>query len=265
MPRLRPDLSLLLMAALASHSLAAPLAHWSEPSTGILFTAVPKGCFEMGIDAAVPPKNLSIIGRLGYNLAIGEDAIPRHNVCLESFWIATYEVSVEQWQTLMPLPPGNSSPEQPVRGVSWVMAEEFTKHLNKRHQGPYHFRLPTEAEWEYACLGGSQHPAEGVPLHQVARYEQDGPQTSGMLQPNGYGLHDMLGNVWEWTASPYRPYREVGHISYAPTAPDEPHSLRGGSYRTNYDQMGCQRRSYAPSREELPTFGLRLVRTEKES
>lgn len=144
---------------------------------------IPPGSFEMGSNR-------------------GEaDEKPVHRVTIKKgFYMGKYEVTQKQWQAIMGNNPSYFKGDNlPVEKVLWDDAQEFIKKLNEISDR-YTFRLPTEAEWEYACRAGTTGDYAGD-LDEMAWYENNsGKQTHpvGMKKPNGWGLYDMLGNVFEW-------------------------------------------------------------------
>ena len=183
------------------------------------FVWIPKGCFQMGSPA-------SESGRGGDE--------HQHQVCVEGYWLGKYEVTNTQYRQFKPSHDsgnykGNSlnGDTQPVVNVSWNDAVAYAEWLSSKTGKT--FKLPTEAEWEYAARAGTktarywgdddanalpprQHrrPHGKVASFKVSTFAYDGCDDGykvsapvGRFAPNAYGLHDMLGNVWEWTASPY--------------------------------------------------------------
>ena len=176
---------------------------------------------------------------------------PIHQVTLSSFSIGRFEVTQEEWQALMgDTPTGFKSNKMPVKCVSWRDCQKFIKNLNKLTGK--NFRLPTEAEWEFAARGGNDSHGFRYSgsdcLDDVAWYSdnciddgaeslENGTHEVGRKSPNELGLYDMSGNVYEWCLDKYGEYG-----SAAQTNPKGPSSgtcrvLRGGSW-TNYEQ-GC--------------------------
>jgi formylglycine-generating enzyme required for sulfatase activity len=184
---------------------------FTEPYTGMGFVNVPGGCFTMG-DTHGDGQG---------------DEKPLHQVCLDSFSLGKHEVTNAQFRKFRPdhdsgIYEGNSlnGGNQPVTNVSWYDAAEFAKWLTAKTGRV--FRLPTEAEWEYAARGGTGgrnywgedtavacRNANGADLTAKAQWPEwtttdcnDGYKVSspaGSFQPNAYGLFDMMGNAWEWT------------------------------------------------------------------
>jgi formylglycine-generating enzyme required for sulfatase activity len=178
---------------------------------------------------------------------------PQHEVTVPQFFMGRYPITQAQWKAVAALPKANRSLEKdpshfkgndlPVDSVSWNDAVEFCARLEKHTKRPY--RLPSEAEWEYACRAGTKTPfCFGKTITtEVANYDGQKGEDRERTTPvndfgiaNAFGLSDMHGNVWEWCADPY-------HENYngAPTDGQpwsgkneerELHVLRGGSWVT---------------------------------
>ena len=205
------------------------------------------------------------------------DESPRHKVTLSPYYIGKYEVTQAEWWAVMGNNPSRfgGCDNCPVEQVSWNDVQVFIKKLNQLTGQRY--RLPTEAEWEYAARGGTttkfhtgnclstsqanydgNYPAEGCSKGQ---YRQK-TLPAGSFSPNGYGLYDMSGNVWEWCSDWYG----VDYYSSSPTTePQGPGSglrrvVRGGSWLSY--ALVCRvsdRFGFTPD-FRIFDFGLRLAR-----
>jgi formylglycine-generating enzyme required for sulfatase activity len=190
-------------------------------ASGMEFVYVPGGCFKMG----------SPVGEKGRFDWEG----PVHEVCVNGFWMGRYEVTQEQWLKIMDSNPSSLKKNQhPVENVSWHDAQEFLARLNKRSGRTY--RLPTEAEWEYACrAGGSGKYCGGDNPDAVAWHEENSSgstRPAGRKQANAFGLHDMSGNVWEWCLDKFdKNYYAIAGTRNNPRGPSggEENLVRGGS------------------------------------
>ena len=184
---------------------------------------------------------------------------------LSSFSIGRYEVTQEEWEAVMGSNPSNFKGKKlPVEQVSWDDCQTFIRKLNQ--MTGKHFRLPTEAEWEYAARGGNKSRgykyAGGDNLGSVAWYtDNSGNKTHevGKKQPNELGLYDMSGNVREWCQD-----WKGGYRSSSQTNPTGPSS---GSYRVNRGGDWINRarycrvsyRSYITPDNRNSLLGLRLA------
>ena len=145
-----------------------------------------------------------------------------------------------------------SSAGMPVEQVSWEDAQAFLKRLNEKVPGGG-FRLPTEAEWEFAARTGGAEPEPAAP-------GQTSPRPAGKGRQNTLGLHDMLGNVWEWCSSLDRPYPfDAADGRESATAPG-PRILRGGGFADPQDILDPAFRHTERPDRRLQYNGLRLAR-----
>jgi len=136
----------------------------------------------------------------------------QHEVAIrKGFYLGATEVTQDQWRAVMGNNPSyfTGDGRLPVEQVSWLDAQEFCKKLSDSDtEGGRTYRLPTEAEWEYACRAGTTGPYAGK-LEDMAWYSQNsGSKTHPVAtkQANAWGLYDMHGNVWEWCQSAYEGY-----------------------------------------------------------
>jgi formylglycine-generating enzyme required for sulfatase activity len=170
------------------------------------FVYVPPGSFMMGSsDADV--KRIRLNADRWYDVDYWvKNEQPQHHVTIkEGFYLGRYEVTQKEWKEAMGDNPSWFKGETlPVEQVSWNRAQEFIRRLNERGDG-FIYRLPTEAEWEYACRAGTTEDYAGD-LDSMAWYRNNSEARThpvGQKQPNGFGLYDMHGNVWEWVEDIY--------------------------------------------------------------
>ncbi|MFC1565061.1 formylglycine-generating enzyme family protein [candidate division KSB1 bacterium] len=191
---------------------------------------------------------------------------PVHLVKLDEFYINKYEVTQREWQAIM----GNNrsnfkGDNRPAEKVNWSDQEEFFRRLTAISGKKY--RLPTEAEWEYACRAGSSTKYcfgdSESQLGEYAWYSSNSESTThdvGQKKPNAWDLYDMHGNVWEWCSDWYG--------SYSPAPVDNPEGpasgqhrvLRGGSYHYPGDLSRSAYRNYCRLDHRNDTIGFRCAR-----
>ena len=261
----------------AAYAAAPVLPKWTEPITGVEFVALPKGCFQMGTAKPVAPPYDASWERIGYKGNLAEDEVPQHEVCVDAFWMATTEVNDADWHKVMGGKlPANGGKRAKV-GVTWLEAREFAARLTASSDGKQRFRLPTEAEWEYACRAGdnsNQAPQLGElsekTLSEMAWYRHSPKRSyevreTGILRPNAFGLHDMMGNAWEWTQDSYQADAYARHPLYNPKveADGQPRVMRGASFRTEMAHMRCAMRGRYDPAQTMDSIGLRLVRVQE--
>jgi formylglycine-generating enzyme required for sulfatase activity len=163
-----------------------------------------------------------------------EDEQPAHPVTLSSFYIGKYLVTQEEWEHIMGDNPSKFiNPGNPVDLVSWELVQEFLTRLNELTGG--NFRLPTEAEWEYAARGGIY--SKGFKysgsnnLDEVAWYAANSANEIhevGLKKPNELGLYDMSGNVWEWCSDWFGVYSSENQFNPRGPVTGTERVLRGG-------------------------------------
>ena len=243
---------------------------WTEPVTGMVFVALPKNCFQLGTSGVMAPGGSLGWKRMGFTGSLTADETPRHEVCLDAFWMARHEVRLSDWQAVMRQGEGAVERSRPVTGVSWDQAQAFAARLNEISGYQQFFRLPTEAQWEYACRAGRKEAGE-PPLKEVFDMAWFSgtyrtllePALVGILKPNAWGLHDLLGNAWEWVEDGYRADAYARHDLFNPVTAGEGQQrvIRGGSYRSEANQMRCGNRAFYARDDSLPQIGFRLVMT----
>jgi len=161
--------------------------------------------------------------------------IPVHKVTItKSFYITKYEVTQEQWEAIMGSNPSNSKgAKNPVEMVSWKDCQSFLSRLKDRAPG-MDVRLPTEAEWEYACRAGSRtefyYGNDVLRLNDYAWFSCDRTHTVGEKKSNAWGLHDMHGNVWEWCSDWVGTYDSTAETDPVGPASGEARVRRGGAF-----------------------------------
>ena len=169
---------------------------------------------------------------------------PTHSVTLSDYYIGKYEVTQAQWTAVMGSNPSNfTGDNNPVDYVSWDEVQEFITKLNA--QTGKRFRLPAEAEWEYAARGGSQSKgykySGSDSIDEVAWCHDNSSSTThpvGQKTPNELGIYDMSGNVWEWCGDWYGSYSSEAQTNPMGPSSGSSRVLRGGSW--NYFARNCR-------------------------
>ncbi|MCZ8240600.1 MAG: SUMF1/EgtB/PvdO family nonheme iron enzyme [Microcystis sp. LE19-131.1A] len=210
---------------------------------------------------------------------------PQHRVTVSSFYMGRYPITQSQWRAIaatakididLETNPSNfKGDELPVESVNWYQATEFCKRLSRETKREY--RLPSEAEWEYACRAGTTTPfyfgetitgelancraSETYADEPKGEYREETTPV-GQFPPNAFGLYDMHGNVWEWCA-------DTWHDNYdgAPTdgsvwiknGDDNHSSLRGGSWYFNPYDCRSAFRNFLNRRDDVSNCGFRVV------
>ena len=187
----------------------------------------------------------------------------------EGYWMGKYEVTQGEWEAVMGESPSyfkSCGPPCPVEEVSWEDVQRFIRRLNARESGKGNrYRLPTEAEWEYAARAGTAGARYGE-LDLIVWWDSNSDGEThpvGLKRANAWGLHDMLGNVREWTADWYRAEYPSGSV----TDPGGPSTgsrrvVRGGSWGGGERHVRSASRGNLPPGRDYDTLGFRVVRTE---
>ena len=227
---------------------------------GVSFKMVPveSGTFMMGATAEQ--------GDDAYN-----DEKPAHEVTLSSFYIGQTEVTQALWQAVMGNNPSYfpDDPNRPVEMVSWNDCQAFITQLNQ--MTGKQFRMPTEAEWEYAARGGNK--SQGYKysgsnnIDEVCWYEENSDSISHVVAtkaPNELGIYDMTGNVWEWVQDWYARYTAEAQVD--PTGPETGNKrvFRGGSWYSSARYSRVSYRDVENMTNSYNRLGLRLVLDDNE-
>ena len=196
--------------------------------------------------------NLEMVSIPGGSFMMGsntfEDTQPIHKVTIKPFYIGKYQVTQAQWKAVMNgNPSGFTGDSLPVETVSWYDTQEFCKELSRITGREY--RLPSEAEWEYAARAGSKSDYcfddDEISLGEYAWYEQNSDGKThpvGMRKPNYWGLYDVQGNVWEWCADIWHDNYEGAPIdgsSWIKGGKGDSRPIRGGSWGDFMEKHKC--------------------------
>ena len=209
---------------------------------------IPGGKFKMGSPASEKGRS---------------DDEKQHEVSLTNpFYMCKYEVTQGQWEALMGDNPSDTKGATlPVTHVSWEECQKFIKKLNAKTNGGY--RLPTEAEWEYACRAGTiiAYSIGASLTNTDANIEGGGIKEVGSYKANAFGLYDMHGNVWEWCEDSYGDYPEGALTDPRGPATGEYRVLRGGSFTDDVSKARSSFRFYYSPSDRSRNDGFRLART----
>ncbi len=204
------------------------------------------------------------------------DEAPKHLVTIsKAFYIGQFEVTQSQWQAVMGNNPSVfrdsiNSGNLPVEMVSWDDCQKFLEKLNSLVIG--FFRLPTEAEWEYACRAGSQtrySHGNDLDFSMLSDYAwfysraEGKSHTVGQKKPNAWNLYDMHGNVWEWCSDWYDSYSGESRIDPQGALAGDGKIIRGGSWFNEPQSLFCANRHRHPTDSRQTNIGLRLILVEK--
>jgi formylglycine-generating enzyme required for sulfatase activity len=224
---------------------------YRDPVTGMDFILIKGGCFRMGDDDG------------------DREERPVHEVCIDDFYLGRYEVTQSQWKAIKGRNPSSNDKNEmnPVEDVSWNDVQDFIKELNKKTSR--FFRLPTEAEWEYAARsGGRTEKWSGTnnesELEAYAWFEKNAGRDThpvGQKRPNALGIYDMTGNVWEWVGDWYDSsyYDESPRSNPGGPGRGSDRVYRGGSYEDGDKDIRTSKREKKSNRRGDDTLGFRLA------
>ncbi|MCU0918532.1 MAG: formylglycine-generating enzyme family protein, partial [Planctomycetes bacterium] len=236
--------------------------------TGILFRLIPAGSFTMGS----PRAEQDMVVKAGVDRKVVEDETQHQVTLTKPFYCGKYEVTQGQWEMVCGSNPSyfkNAGRDAPVENVIWEECQTFLQKLCQMEgvaEGTY--RLLTEAQWEYACRAGStsayRFGDSDSGLGEYAWYDRNSGATThpvGQKRPNGWGLHDMHGNVWEWCQDWYGEYASGSVPDPLGPASGVDRVSRGGSWF--HDARFCRSadRSRIPPGDRYISLGFRLART----
>lgn len=216
-------------------------------SLGLEFLWIPAGEFTADDEDGSADKNRS-----------------RRFIAEKPFYLGKYEVTQAQWLALMGGRPGKfKGDEHPVESVSWHDAQFFIRVLNEREDTDK-YRLPTEAEWEYAARAGVSLalPVDDVSFHAWYNFNSGGcTHPAGLKKANAFGLHDLHGNVSEWVADVYEKFPAPDAvISPAGSGADGRRVARGCSWRHDAGVCRAGQRFYFDPDERHSFIGFRVLR-----
>jgi formylglycine-generating enzyme required for sulfatase activity len=291
-----------VLVALAAHSSGAETV---EGAAGMQLVEIPAGEFEMGSSADEVQAMFEVFHRASSETELKwfSNEEPKHLVVIKApFFMGRTEVTQKQWREVMGrtladeithAKPGAKARGEgdgyPIYYVSWNEAKEFIRRLNARHDD-FTYRLPSEAEWEYACRAGTTGRFYGE-LDAIAWYNEtsgrtrlNGPPILGtatgeiygkrLLEnggrvhpvatkaPNAFGVYDMSGNVWEWcedTSHPDYHGAPADGSAWITEGPNEHRVVRGGSWSNDLSNLHSAYRSSADPSVHVDQHGLRIV------
>lgn len=226
---------------------------------------------DFDIDFLLIPKGEFMMGAKETEVGSMPNEKPLHQVKLnKSFYIGRTEVTQKQWMAVMGNNPSQNKQcgeDCPVDSISWNEVQQFIKKLNEKDNSYFTFRLPTEAEWEFAARAttstryfwGDDDTEKAYRMY--ANADNKAPTRVGSFLPNGFGLYDMSGNVWEFV-------EDVWHTNYGKGKNDSSANLegdarervmKGGSFNWFLDELRSGRRGKVSTNTKMPNVGFRLA------
>ena len=249
----------------ASEDIRTPIATTPDSWTGMVFVELPPGRFTMGSASMEAGRN--------------EDEVLHDVEITRPFLMGQNEVTQQEWRTVMGSAPshfGTCGPRCPTENVTYFDVQKFLEKLNAHAPQTLRYRLPTEAEWEYACRARTTGPfATGENLT-TAQSNYNGripygvfpagdfrqkTTPAGTFPLNPWGLADIHGNVWEWTSDWYGPYGETFAANIDPRGPaaGEKRVIRGGSWFFDANSARCGLRYTHAPQDKGFSLGFRVA------
>jgi sulfatase modifying factor 1 len=249
----------------ANEDIRTPIATTAEPWTGMLFVELPPGRFTMGSATTEASRN--------------DDELLHDVEITLPFFLGQTEVTQQQWRTVMGDAPSHFTgcgPRCPVENVSYADIQKFLDRLNAHMPQTLRYRLPSEAEWEYACRARTTGPFSTGENLTPAQANYNGrqpygsfpagefrqkPTPTGTFPLNPWGLADMHGNVWEWTSDWYGPYSEgrAANIDPHGAASGDKRVIRGGSWLFDANSARCALRYTHAPQDKGFSLGFRVA------
>jgi len=284
-----------------------------DPSTGMEFKYITGGCYSMGQSPAGKNELIKVRGAEKYKTAYSDET-PKHEVCVDGFYMGKYEVTVEQWnifiqensyQTDAEKNAGNKIGCYSLKNNKWIYAKgrywnnlgfpqsanspvacishnDVTQYINWLNlKSDKQYRLPTEAEWEYAARGGTKNSRfwgdavdkTACQYANVANNKRsrnnyfpcdDGHKWSspvGSFNANDFDMYDMLGNVWEWCSDKYKSnyYLNSPRSNPPGASSGQIYAIRGGSWNGRSSDIRAANRNWAEHNTRKSNVGFRLV------
>lgn len=221
----------------------------TDPVTGMVLVEIPPGQFAMGntdTDASRPDEKV-------------------HDVTLSApFYLGRFEVTQQEWKTVMGSVPSrfaSCGARCPIENVNADDIQKFLERLNARSTPDIRYRLPTEAEWEYACRAGTASAfSTGASITtKQANYSGKQPVSVGTFDANPWGLVDMHGNVAEWTSDWYAPYTDAAARDPKGPASGDRRVVRGGSWDATAPAARCAARMPVERGNKSGSLGFRIA------